>query len=199
MTAILPLIYLCRHGQTDWNAVGRIQGQIDTPLNNLGRAQAKRNGRYLRNVLGEGIAGFDFLASPLARTRETMRIIRRECSLPEEDFATDPRLMELNFGDWQGYTLAQIAEHDMPAIRERKAHKWDFVPPGTEGESYQMLAERAQPVFEALQRPTIVVAHGGISRIFLKLYAATPGAKAAHSAVFQDRILKFENGQVSWV
>ena len=151
----LPLLYLCRHGQTDWNAEGRLQGQEDIPLNALGRTQAKRNGRYLRNVLGERASDFRFVSSPMDRARETMRIIRHEMKLDPDAFEIEPRLIELNFGDWQGSTLAEVRTREPERVRARKADKWNFVPPGAAAESYAMLAARVRPVFQALERPTL--------------------------------------------
>ncbi|MBO0902628.1 histidine phosphatase family protein [Jiella sonneratiae] len=194
-----PELYLVRHGQTEWNAEGRLQGQVDVPLNALGRSQARRNGRYLRNVLGERAGGFRFVASPLGRASETMRILRAEMGFAPEDFATDERLVELHFGDWQGSTLAEVAGFDPDGIRRRKADKWGFVPPGGRGESYAMLAERVRPVFEALDGPTIVAAHGGVSRCFLALYAGVPGNEAVRTEIPQDRILHIKDGQLAWV
>ena len=66
-------IYFIRHGETDWNAQARYQGQADVPMNETGRTQARRNGETLRRLLPD-IASADFVASPLARARETMRI-----------------------------------------------------------------------------------------------------------------------------
>lgn len=195
----LPHLYLCRHGQTDWNAEGRLQGQEEVELNSLGRAQARRNGRYLANVLGPRAAGFRYLASPMARARETMRIIRAELGLDPDAFETDERLVELHFGDWQGSTLEEVRARDAGSLRERQALKWDYVPPGGLSESYAMLSTRAGPVFEALSGPTILVAHGGIARAFLKLYAGIGPAEAAHLTIPQDRILEASRGRVAWV
>jgi broad specificity phosphatase PhoE len=195
----LPLIYLCRHGQTNWNAEGRIQGQVDTPLNALGRVQAKRNGRYLRLALGSAVKDFHFVASPLTRTRETMHIIRRECGLEPDDFATDERLMELNFGDWQNRTLEEISRDEPQEIARRDADKWNFKPNGPTAESYRMLADRARPVFEGLAGRSIVVAHGGITRVFLEMYGGVPPQEAAYALIQQDRVLKAEDGQIDWV
>ena len=79
-------LYFVRHGETDWNAVRRYQGQTDTPLNDKGRGQAAHNGQTLRRVLDSTAANFDFVASPLLRTAETMRIIRQEMGLDPDAF-----------------------------------------------------------------------------------------------------------------
>ena len=194
-----PILYLCRHGQTDWNAEGRLQGQEDIPLNALGREQARRNGEHLLEVLGGGAPGFDFLASPLSRASETMAIMRGALGLEPRDFATDRRLTELHFGDWQGHTLAEIGAWDAAGLKRRKADKWNFVPPGPRGESYAGLAQRVRPVFEALTRPTIVIAHGGVTRSFLHLYGGYGADDASHVDIPQDRILRSEGGTIAWV
>lgn len=192
-------LYLCRHGQTDWNAEGRLQGQEDIPLNALGREQARRNGLCLRNILGPGASGFSFLSSPLGRAVETMRIIRTELDLPPDDFETDPRLVELHFGDWQGSTLDEVRESDPDGPKRRKADKWNFVPPGEKAESYALLAERVRPVFEGLSRPTIVTAHGGVSRCILRMYGGFDDRAAARGDIAQDRILHWLDGGLTWV
>ncbi|GGE14479.1 phosphoglycerate mutase [Aureimonas endophytica] len=196
---MLPHLFLCRHGETAWNAERRIQGQVDVPLNALGRRQAARNGTLLRERLGAGAPGWDFLASPLARTRETMEIIREALGLPLGGYPTDARLMELNFGDWQGSTLAEIERRTPEALAERERDKWNYVPPGAGAESYAMLARRMAPVFAALARPTIVVAHGGIARCFLVRHAGLAPAEAAHAPIAQDRIIETRDGVVAWV
>ena len=195
----LPLLYLCRHGQTDWNAEARLQGQEEIGLNSLGKAQAKRNGHKLADMLGAEAAGFRFLASPMLRTRQTMEIIRGELGLDSKDYATDERLIELHFGDWQGSTLEEIAETAPEAVAERERRKWDYVPPGATAESYAMLMERARPVFEALSEPTILVAHGGIVRAFLKLYGGLSETDAAFLTIPQDLVLRAEDETVAWV
>lgn len=195
----MPLLYLCRHGQTDWNAAGLLQGQSDIPLNRLGRAQAKRNGRYLHNVLGAAVGDFLFLSSPMDRAMETMRIVREELGLDPDDFATDERLKEIHFGDWQGFTLSQIGEREPDGLALRKRDKWNFIPPGMGAENYEQLADRVAPVFENLGRPAIVTAHGGITRAFLRRFAGLPAHEAAQADIFQDRILRFEAGVTAWV
>ncbi|MEF2070436.1 histidine phosphatase family protein [Consotaella aegiceratis] len=195
----LPLLYLSRHGQTSWNAEERIQGQRDIPLNEIGRAQAKRNGRRLAEVLGAGAKDLYFLASPLSRACETMRLIRTELGLPPADFETDARLKEIHFGDWQGSTIKELAVVDAAAVEEREANKWHYVPPGDDAESYEALAARVAPVFEGLDRPSLIVAHGGVMRAFFKLYEGVAVNHAAHAQIPQDQVLRVADNRAEWI
>ena len=97
----LPPLFVVRHGQTGWNAAGRLQGHTDTDISSLGRAQADRNGLALKELIGEPEA-FDYVASPLRRTCETLERIRSAMELDPKDYRTDARLIELHFGTWQG-------------------------------------------------------------------------------------------------
>ena len=79
-----PTLYFVRHGETDWNAEGRLQGQHDIPLNDVGRAQAARCGGILRELLardGRVPADFDYVAARWSRARETMEIVRAALGL----------------------------------------------------------------------------------------------------------------------
>ena len=105
-------LYFVRHGETDWNVAQRYQGQTDIPLNDNGRAQALRNGRALGHVLGARAKSFCYVASPLARTTETMQIIRHAMGLPADDFLRDARLMEQNFGHWEGQLWGELPKLD---------------------------------------------------------------------------------------
>lgn len=194
----LPHLFLCRHGQTDWNAERRIQGQEDVPLNDLGRGQAARNGAWLRERLGEAAPGWDFLASSLERTRETMEILRSRLGLPPGGYRTDPRLMELHFGAWQRSTLAEVGDRMPAALAARERDKWNYVPAGEAAESYAMLERRMAPVLEALDRPTVVVTHGGVARAFLHRWGGLDAAEAAHVDIPQDRVLECANGAIVW-
>ena len=102
-----PLVYIARHGQTVWNAEARLQGQADTDLNPLGREQATGNGRRLAEFV-HNPENVDFVASPMRRTRETMERIRMAMGLDPRAYRTDPRLVEMSFGDWQGLFSADI-------------------------------------------------------------------------------------------
>ena len=110
----------------------RIQGQADVDINARGRAQADRNGDLMKSLIGDG-AGFDFVASPLRRTRDTMERIRTRMGLDPKNYHTDPRLMEVSFGDWQGFMIEDIAAKTPELVEERGRDKWNFVRTGAHG------------------------------------------------------------------
>src|SRR5712671_6516449 len=88
-----PLLYFLRHGETDWNAERRLQGQHDIPLNALGCDQAARCGQILAaefSRIGRSADSFDFVASPLSRARATMEIARAVLGLDVSAYRTDP-------------------------------------------------------------------------------------------------------------
>jgi broad specificity phosphatase PhoE len=195
---MLPLVYFVRHGQTDWNAEHRLQGQADIDLNELGRAQAERNGCRLAELIARP-SEFDFVASPLSRTRQTMELVRAAMGLPPGGYRTDPRLIEVHFGDWQGHTLAELDSLNPGTTAARALDKWHFVPPGERGESYEMLSERAQPWFDELRQPTVCVTHGGIFRVLFRMVGRKPEKEAAALDVAQDRVLRFADGKLEWL
>jgi probable phosphoglycerate mutase len=193
-----PLCYFVRHGQTGWNAELRLQGQADTDMTDLGRSQARRNGRRLAELV-ETPEDFDFVASPLKRTRETMELIRAGMGLPEQGYSVDARLMEVHFGDWQGFTHAELEERQPGSTKARFSDKWRFLAPGPGGESYQMLLDRVRPWYEALARPTICVTHGGVLRILFRLVEDLPVAEVAEMEIVQDRVLRLEDSRLEWL
>lgn len=195
-----PLVFI-RHGETDWNRQGRLQGGQDIPLNATGERQAARNGRVLAEVMAQaGVApdGFAFVASPLSRCVATMGFVRRGLGLPQaQGVAFDDRLREITFGRWEGHTLDELAAREPQAVAARHADKWGYVPPG--GESYAMLAARIRPWLEGLDRPTVAVSHGGVSRVVRGLLFGLPDAEVPLLEVPQDRIYWVEDGQGAWL
>jgi probable phosphoglycerate mutase len=189
-----PTLYFVRHGETAWNADGRLQGQRDIPLNPLGRSQAAEAANRLRD-LGAPYRELRYVASPLSRTRETMEILLRTLGLPVEDYALDARLKELTFGLWEGLTWKQVRRADPLAAAAREKDKWHMVPP--DGESYAMLIERMRPVVDELDQDTVMVAHGGTARaLMVALDVATP-AMAADLTIEQGAVYVFSGGQLA--
>src|SRR5271163_3418622 len=191
-------LYFVRHGETDWNAERRLQGRRDIPLNALGRKQAARCGELLRNLLAVGGATpqqFAFTASPLSRARETMEILRAELGVPPQDYTTDARLAELSFGTWEGLTYKEVGALDRSVLAIRERDKWNFQPPG--GESYAQLLVRVRAWHDTVSGDAVVVAHGGVARAFLVLYAVRPPAEAPLGDIAQGVVYEFAPGSMN--
>ena len=189
-------VYFIRHGETDWNVAGRMQGRADIPLNAKGCEQAARNGLTLKAVLADSGA-LDFIASPMVRARKTMQIIRQELSLPADGARLDDRLAELSFGDFEGKTWAEVTAVYPDEMTTRKAGIWDYRPPG--GESYGDLQARIRPVFQSLTRDTIMVAHGGVMRCLEQAIRDYPKGNILKLDVPQDKIMVVADGKIGWV
>jgi probable phosphoglycerate mutase len=184
-----------RHGETDWNVEGRLQGQTDIPLNALGRYQSEDVARRLTKLLDDP-ANSRWVVSPLGRTRETAEIARRTLGLDPMSYETDDRLKEITFGIWEGFTWAELRQKDPMIGVTREKQKWDFVPP--KGESYAMLADRLSPWLETLNQETVVVSHGGVARALMAIIADVPPHEAPRHEIHQGRVLVFENNRFKW-
>jgi probable phosphoglycerate mutase len=191
-----PTIYFVRHGETDWNAQGRLQGQRDLPLNRLGRRQSEEAGLVLRWLVAD-LGELDYVASPLMRTRETMERLRDAIGLDPVDYRVDARLKELSFGLWEGLTWKEVRQRDPQGYRIRRAERWNFEPP--EGESYAVLVERVAPLFAGFAKDTVVVSHGGVARAMLVLLAGLMPEEALEADVWQGRVLVVRDGSYGWV
>ncbi len=194
-----PLFYFLRHGETDWNVERRLQGQHDRPLNALGRKQALACGELLRALFerdGHDPDRFDYVASPLARARLTMELMRSVLGLDPQRYRTDARLAELSFGRWEGFTFAELQqrEPDTLALAAREHDKWSFVPPG--GESYADLLVRVRDWVSTVARDTVVVAHGGVARTLIVHFGIEPPAAAPVHDIDQGVVYQFAPGKL---
>ena len=123
---------LVRHGQTDWNLERRYHGQSDVPLNDKGRSQARRLAHSLQNQAFAAI-----YTSDLSRARETAEIIAQVIQLP---VTLEPRLREINQGDWEGQDVETIKDRYAGLWNERLVDPTNARPPG--GETVGEVAER---------------------------------------------------------
>ncbi|WP_061965170.1 histidine phosphatase family protein [Demequina aurantiaca] len=99
-------VYIVRHGQTDWNVEGRLQGSSNTSLNDTGREQARHAASTLGAAVREGVV---VVSSPLDRTRETADIIAAQWG---SEIHTDQRLVERDYGPWEGLTADEREQFD---------------------------------------------------------------------------------------
>jgi probable phosphoglycerate mutase len=187
-----PVLYYVRHGETEWNRDGRLQGQHDSELTALGLAQAVECAGILRDLLareGLDIAALDFVASPLKRARTTMERLRVTLGLEPEGYETDARLAELSFGRWEGLAYPEILKHHSEVLAARERDKWRFVPP--EGESYADLLVRISAWHATLRRDSVVVAHGGTARALVALRGIAEPERAATFSIDQGVVYMF--------
>lgn len=145
------IVALLRHGRTEWNDIGRLQGRADVPLSAAGRAQVARW------RLPAEIAGARVVASPLARAVETASL------LAGADPAIDDDLVELDWGLWEGETFASLRERHAQAFAAAEARGLDFRPP--QGESMREVQQRllrwlARSAAET--GPVVAVTHKGV-------------------------------------
>jgi probable phosphoglycerate mutase len=155
-------IMLTRHGETTWNVNGRWQGQIDIPLNDLGREQARALGAALKSA---GIS--TIYASDLARAWETAEIVGAAIDVAPQP---DARWREMHLGIFQGLTLDEIKAQHGDEHRTFMNHYWDHIL--RDGESRAQVRERAlAALHDAAHQDgagaTLVVTHGGPIRLSL--------------------------------
>lgn len=186
-------IYLLRHGQTEFNAERRMQGQCDSPLTVLGLAQARAMGVKLREELGNP-ADWQMVASPLGRAMHTARLVASELGLPADSIRPEPRLIEVSFGEWE---MQQV-----PVLHERHPElacqaDWYFNAPGCE--TYAAVAARIRQWLADDSQPSrqIVVAHGLLGRILRGIYAGMHPEQLWQQDMPQDAFFRLQNGQIT--
>jgi probable phosphoglycerate mutase len=190
-----PVIYYIRHGETSWNAEGRLQGAQDVPLNDLGRKQAAHAGNILAGLFardGRDKSSLAFVASPLIRARATMELVRGELKLPSAGYALDDRLREIGYGQWEGSTLPEMQVADPDLFARRQTDKWTMSPPG--GETYAAVQVRMQDWYASLQTDTVAVAHGGTARALMVALGIETPLSAADLTIEQGAVYVFRDG-----
>jgi probable phosphoglycerate mutase len=153
-----PTLLLVRHGPTAWNAEGRIQGHSDIGLSPQGEAAV------VAWRLPAAWCDGQWYASPLARARRTAALLGHAEALAE------PRLIEANWGQWEGERLSDLRARLGTTLVEEEARGLDFRPPG--GESPRDLQQRVTPFLHELARldgPAVAVTHKGIIRAIYAL------------------------------
>ncbi len=169
---------LVRHGHTDWNGLGRYQGHAPIPLSERGLAQA----RCLAEALGQDGSIAAVYSSDLLRCRQTAEPIAARLGLAVR---CDPRFRELNYGNWQGMTLAEVQRLDPERFAAYRANPAGVTVPG--GESQHMLAERVLAGLRDLLaaeagRHVVLVSHGGPLREVLRFFGLWSGELPAGNA-----------------
>ena len=189
------MIYLVRHGRTEFNAEGRFQGHCDSALTPLGVAQAQRYGELLSRLIPDP-ANWSLVASPLGRAVATAEIIAGALGIAT-DFPRDPRLAEIGMGSWDGLTDFEI-DLASPGARDGST-RYDFFFRAPDGEGYEAFAARLRSWLDealASPRPIIAVSHGVAGRVLRGLYAGLDPAEALKLPAPQDAIFRLAEGRV---
>lgn len=189
-------LYFIRHGQTDWNAERRYQGQRDIPLNDFGRAQARRNGETLARSVA-GAATFQFISSPLGRALETMQIVRDAMALDPNGYLIQDALKEINYGHWEGVLADELPERDPDGLAQRRRDPFHWRPRG--GESYADLTKRAATWLATIECDTVAASHGGVGRTLQGLILGLGHDEILKLDAPQDRIMVVRSDSIDWI
>jgi broad specificity phosphatase PhoE len=185
------VLYLLRHGQTEFNVEGRIQGRLDSELTPLGLRQAEAMAERLA-ALAPDPRGWRLVASPQLRARRTAEAIARRLCLPVEE---EPRLMEIACGDWEGQLRSEV--HD-GARSDQPTMDWIFSAPG--GETYDDVMGRVNGWLVGLpaeaERKVIAVSHGVTGRLVRGAYASLSRADTLSQDVPQDAFHRLRDRSV---
>jgi broad specificity phosphatase PhoE len=180
----MQTLYFVRHGQSEWNAIGRFQGQWDSDLSDLGRAQAHANGRLLADL---GVQAL--FSSPLDRARQTTDIIN--VYLGGLPVIFDDRLKEWDCGAWSGELRTDVIARWPEEWAALQADRFNYR--GPDCENYTDMFERARPFIAELERHRAdriaVVSHGMIGKVMVSLLLGLHGEQTL--AIYQPNDVVF--------
>lgn len=191
-----PPIYFIRHGETDWNREQRYQGQTDIALNDTGRAQAHRNGLAMRQLLPD-IATADFVSSPLSRAVETTEILMKALGLGDQGYRLEPELQELHYGHWEGHLATDLVATDPDGVAAKAKDPYAWRPRG--GESYSDLNDRIAKWLATVERDTVAISHGGVSRVARGTVLGLETQLVPMLEVPQDKVLALHDATMRWL
>ncbi|PMD67824.1 histidine phosphatase family protein [Companilactobacillus nuruki] len=174
-------LYIVRHGETDTNYTGKINGSAtNLPLNETGRKQVT----YLREHMVMDINDFDEIyASPLKRALETAEILNQNT----HTIKTDDRLKEINYGSWDGLLASEVIAKHPDGFDENEYLTEDYVKYAENGEPYESVYKRIQSFLDDVSKEgdkkIMVVCHGFITRSFIKLVTKIPDMKDVYEPI----------------
>jgi broad specificity phosphatase PhoE len=186
----VPIIYV-RHGETDWNKLGLIQGSVDTDLNETGHAQAKAVGALLAFRKDEW-RDFQIFVSPQKRARQTLAHILE--ALGREDHTLEPRVRELEFGIWEGKPFWELKASPVYPADPENRYFWR----AKGGESYEDGVARVNQWRAELTKPTLVVSHGAVGRCLMGATAGLGPRELVMLRTPQGAYCRLEQGQIHW-
>jgi len=188
-------VYFARHGETVYNVENRYQGnRNDSPLTPRGREQAREVGLILRDFVDLKNPP-RFVSSPLQRACTTLEIVLETLELPRDGYTTDPRIVEIDLGEWSGRYVREVETEDHARWAVRDTDKWTIPAPG--GESYSDVAARASAWFLSLRGETVAVGHGAFGRILRGLYLGLSWQEMSTINEPHGVVYRFQQGSLS--
>lgn len=183
-------VYIARHGETTWNAVGRYQGRLETPLSPLGQAQAQALAGALADKRIRRI-----VSSPLSRCMQTALPLSIETGIPIE---ADPLLLEIAHGTWEGRYRTEIAATEPELYRTWREHPERVKFDG--GESLADVLHRWKTFVERFhpQENTLLVTHDVVVRVALLERAGRPVSEIRHVNALNAAYAHYEVGGGAW-
>ena len=185
-----PTIFLLRHGQTEWNLEGRFQGRLNSPLTKKGVQQAKENAQKLQKYI-DNFDNIKIFCSPLGRAKETAEIICDELGVDKSKIIFDNRVIEFNYGVFEGKKRDDILKTD--EFQKREANKWKYQIEN--GESYEIVQKRAKEFLESIkdEKRVIVIAHEMVNRTIRGVYCNYTQKETLNLRQSNDMILLLKN------
>ena len=168
-------LYLMRHGQTEWNVQGRLQGLLDSPLTPLGLGQARRQAWLMRDLLH-----LPRYASTAGRAQQTARIV-----FAGLDFRSDERLQEIDIGDCTGLRLEEMRQRHAGGSGDGWPAWYDRAPGG---EGLAGLESRVRAFLDDLDGPALIVTHGITLRMLRLLAMGRPIGRLPEMEVWQGAV-----------
>lgn len=192
----MQTLYLVRHGETEWNRAGRMQGGLDSPLTERGQDQARRVGLLLRDLI-EQPDTCAMIVSPLGRARQTAGIIAEAMGIPADRFTADPLVREVTWGDWNGMTREEIIAADPEHWRRFREDHWIVAAPA--GESWAEMSERARQWLDTpvAQGNVLLVSHGAFGRALRGRYLGLGPDDTMALDEPQDAVFRLSHGAAS--
>jgi len=189
------VIYLLRHGQTEYNVEHRIQGRCDSPLTELGRDQAQAMGVKLRELVGDPDS-FELVSSPQPRALTSAGLVAEAAGFNRK-IVTDERLQEVGCGSWERHHFATLAARD-PLIGDAPNFLAAWARYCTDGEGLEAASDRLASFLRwAEGKALVVVSHGCAGSILRSLYVGTGADDMLSSgSVSQDRFHRLHAGVV---
>ncbi|MGE6514009.1 histidine phosphatase family protein [Lysinibacillus sphaericus] len=190
------IIYLLRHGETQFNKQGRYQGVLDSPLMDVGIEQVRQNADMLKSLIGNP-NDWKVVSSPLGRALKSTEIICEAIGYDVKNVAEDNRLTEVDVGDWAGLTTKEF-ENTWPSFfNNSDVYNWYFKAPN--GESYDAVVSRLTDWLDSIKHEpkVLAVSHGLTGRILRGIYAGLEKDNALKLEVAQDVFFKLSNKKIN--